>query len=132
MFRINPCITPIPALQEPDPEQAPLHAEDRNAETHGVTAVPDASLLLETYPNPFTHNLNIRYAFQADEPATVTLHLLDYSGRLLQTVHHRPDCPPGEHILEFNGGHLAPGMYLLQITVEDKSRLTRKITKVSY
>lgn len=62
----------------------------------------------------------------------MTLLLLDYSGRLLQTVHHRPDCPAGEHILEFSGGHLPPGMYLLQITVEDRGRLTRKITKVSY
>jgi len=128
LFFINPCITPAPAAPPLDPEATTEVDEDRAAM---LTSTDPLSL--EAYPNPFTQHINIRYAFQSSEPASsVTLNLLDYTGRLLQTIHRRQDCPPGEHALEFNGGPLAPGIYLLQITVEDTNRLTRKIAKIAY
>lgn len=132
-FLINPCLVPPPAIQQPNPDTSTAVSVTRQTEGVDMVQLSANGLSLEAFPNPFTQHINIRYAFQSGEPASsVTLHLLDYSGRLLQAIHRRQDCPPGEHALEFNGGHLAPGIYLLQITVEDANRLTRKIAKIAY
>ncbi|WP_160710977.1 fibronectin type III domain-containing protein [Chitinophaga solisilvae] len=81
-----------------------------------------------TYPNPFSTFINIGF-MQRGKSARIVMKLIDMSGRLVQ----------GKDLGIRNGGtfqerldvnsNLSPGMYLLQIIVNDKTEKTIRVIK---
>ncbi|MFN0014744.1 MAG: PKD domain-containing protein [Saprospiraceae bacterium] len=132
VYFINPCITPVPNLHDPEPvftsdRYAPENFDDE------LGKLSNGSIDLHAHPNPFSQNLNIRYSFYSDESAgNLTISLLDLTGRAIQTLRQEHGTLPGDYAFDFDGGHLAPGIYLLEITVEEANRVTRKVVKVAY
>jgi hypothetical protein len=63
------------------------------------------------YPNPATDQLNL--AVELPDQATVTLRILDATGRMVRELH--PVMEPGQTALGIDVGNLAPGPYLVHL-----------------
>lgn len=63
------------------------------------------------YPNPATDRLNL--AVELPDQATVTLRILDATGRMVRELH--PVMEPGQTALGIDVGNLAPGPYLVHL-----------------
>ncbi len=88
------------------------------------TSVHDVRM--EHYPNPFNESIFIR--FHLNEPALVSLMIMDASGRLLENLLEEMH-PSGETLLEWHSGDLPPGNYYLILKSPHKIT-TRKMIRV--
>ncbi|MCF8259121.1 MAG: alkaline phosphatase D family protein [Flavobacteriales bacterium] len=85
---------------------------------------PDG-LIVSAYPNPFDHDFTVQFnAFKAER---VTCTLTDASGR---TVLSRDlgTVPAGLHYLDVNAPDVAPGLYILSMTIGDQ-RMVRNMMR---
>jgi hypothetical protein len=70
--------------------------------------------LYQNYPNPFNPVTTIRYALK--EAGLVTLKVYSVDGREMATLVHEMQSA-AEHNVEFDGSHLASGIYVYTLNV---------------
>ncbi len=68
---------------------------------------------VSVFPNPMSDVLNIK--INAFTPGNISIKLLDYTGRLVQTLNSNQLIQGGSNNLSFNVGNFANGMYMVQI-----------------
>jgi hypothetical protein len=83
------------------------------------------SIALLCYPNPFTKQIKMTYSLFKN--ANVSLKIYTVSGVELTTLVDYSQ-PAGNHIIEFDGSRLKPGIYFCQLVVGDKT-ITKKLIK---
>ena len=83
------------------------------------------SIALLCYPNPFTKQIKMTYSLFKN--ANVSLKIYTVSGVELTTLVDYSQ-PAGNHIIEFDGSRLKPGIYFCQLVVDDKT-ITKKLIK---
>lgn len=69
---------------------------------------------VKIFPNPVQGDANI--SFESSHPAEVTLAILDLTGRKVASV-NKGQMGSGTHTLQFSTSHLAPGIYIYELTV---------------
>jgi len=77
-----------------------------------VNNFPARNYLYQNYPNPFNPNTKINYELK--HPANVEIIIFDLSGRIIKKI-VKKDQPAGYHFLDFDGSHLASGIYFYQL-----------------
>jgi len=92
----------------------------------GATSIYDWDLfdfrLYANYPNPFKEETIIR--FDLDKAAKVDIQLLDVQGRHIKSLPIQ-SYSPGSHELILETAELSPGIYLLQMRMENQIQLRR-------
>ena len=88
--------------------------------------VPSALERLQNYPNPFRQKTTI--SFSTLQPGYVALNVYDLMGRRVErrAVGYRV---AGTHVIDFDAGHLASGIYLYQLSTPDGA-VTKRMTIV--
>ena len=74
---------------------------------------PGEYYLFQNYPNPFNPNTTIKYWLKSESKVSITIYNLlgqKITTLLISTV------PGGYHLVNFNAGNLASGIYLYRIT----------------
>lgn len=87
-------------------------------------SLPPPIQLHQVFPNPFSTSTNI--AFELPEPGPVRLEVYDLSGRLVETLVDEP-MTAGEHSVELDGSGLAAGVYLIRLSTNGCTRVTRAV-----
>lgn len=93
----------------------------------GTGAVPGEYQLYQDYLNPFNPTTVIRYRLPV--VSNVTLKLYDVPGREIATLVHSSQSP-GLHSVEFDGSHLASGMYFYKLSARPISGQSGGYVKV--
>lgn len=84
--------------------------------------------LKDTYPNPASGRVTVRYAVpEQSDAADVTIHLYDVLGRQVRTV--TTGAVGGRHEAQLSVQTLSSGIYVLRLRVGDVSK-TRRLTVV--
>jgi hypothetical protein len=87
-------------------------------EDNPVEQLPDKYFLSQNYPNPFNPITHIRFGLPMI--SDVKIELYDILGqRILTLINAR--IPAGNHIIDFDGGHLASGIYICRIEAKNSS-----------
>ena len=81
---------------------------------------------MKVYPNPFTEGTTIE--FRLDKTTPVSVKLFDLPGNLLFLEKPRL-YPSGENTIRISGDKLESGLYLLEVTIGDKT-YTQKVSVV--
>lgn len=89
--------------------------------------VPDAFILNQNYPNPFSPATSIDY--HLTQPGAVNLSVYDLQGRLVRQLVDEVR-PVGTHTADFDATGLASGTYFFRLKVGDKVVSARKATLV--
>lgn len=83
-------------------------------------------VVIQTTPNPFAENLNVR--FTATENGTAQISIVNTNGQ--QVLTKQTDITKGYVTIQMNGlAKLAPGMYVAQVTVNGVVAGSQKIIK---
>jgi hypothetical protein len=95
-------------------------------------SIPDAWELAQNYPNPFNPSTTIQ--FSLPEPGSVSLHIYNIQGELVQTLLNRASYNWGRYQVIWDGRNqygasVASGVYFYRLQGEDFVR-TRKMTLV--
>lgn len=89
---------------------------------------PERLELLGTVPNPVRNQAMVRFAVpKGTDAESVTMHLYDVLGRVVQTI--QTEAEPGRHTHRLNVQRLASGMYVLCLEADGETR-TQKLTVV--
>ena len=95
-------------------------------EHHG--AMPSSVLgTIESSPNPFTSDAEIRYTLNV--PASLTVEVFDLLGKKVTTLVPSVMTTNGDYILKLPGTSLASGTYYVRFTVPEGEVRTLKLTK---
>ncbi len=100
--------------------------------THGLSSVepvprtvlPTVFALAQNYPNPF--NPTTTFAWTVPQAADVRLALYDILGREVAVVFAGRQSP-GEYRADFNGAHLATGLYFARLAANGQALAVRKV-----
>ena len=88
--------------------------------------LPSDTRLAQNYPNPFNPSTTISYTLKSS--GTINLRVYDVTGRLVkELVNERKNA--GEHVVSFDAGNLASGIYIYRLQAEGKI-LIRKMTLI--
>ncbi len=88
--------------------------------------LPSDTRLAQNYPNPFNPSTTISYTLKSS--GTINLRVYDITGRLVkELVNERKNA--GEHVVSFDAGNLASGIYIYRLQAEGKI-LIRKMTLI--
>lgn len=87
------------------------------------TSLPQSSLLIWNYPNPFNPSTTI--GFRLTDVGHVSLKVFDLSGREVQTLVNE-QLQPGIYTARFRGDQVSSGLYLAQLQAGGRSA-TQKI-----
>jgi hypothetical protein len=82
----------------------------------GVSTMPDKTELVGVYPNPFNPSTVIGYQLSAVSHVNLTVY--DITGREVATLVDRLE-DAGSHEVTFDASHLASGVYLYRMTVNE-------------
>ncbi len=85
--------------------------------------VPDAPLLMTSYPNPYNDSFNLE--FQILENAHTRIHILDIRGRIIGNI-HQGMLSAGAHGVQVDTPELSSGIYFIQIS-QNSEQVTHKI-----
>jgi parallel beta-helix repeat protein len=77
---------------------------------------------ISAFPNPFNPVTTLRFSLPASGHATLKVY--DLAGRTVATLLDR-NLEMGAHSVQFNGSHLASGVYLVQIEHPEGTQVTR-------
>ena len=80
----------------------------------GSDETPAQVALMDIYPNPLSQSTNIH--FKLDRAADVSLRVYDILGRPVETLADA-QLIPGEHSVKWNRNRVAPGLYLVSLSV---------------
>jgi hypothetical protein len=89
--------------------------------------LPDRTVLLTNYPNPF--NPRTRISFTLPEAGGADLRLFDPLGREVAVL-HAGRAPAGETALDFDGTRFASGVYYLRLSRDAGPVLVRRLVIV--
>lgn len=79
------------------------------------------------YPNPFENQ--VTFKFKLTQKGDVTVSVMDINGRIVKRI-NEGQKQPGEYSVQMNGSDLAPGNYFAQMSVNNQTLNTSKITKL--
>lgn len=79
------------------------------------------------YPNPFENQ--VTFKFKLTHKGNVTVSVMDINGRIVKRI-DEGQKQPGEYTVQMNGSDLAPGNYFAQMSVNNQTLNTSKITKL--
>lgn len=88
---------------------------------------PDAFVLEQNYPNPFNPVTAINYTLPRDE--TVSIHIYNVAGELVQTLMDHQPQNAGSHSVHFDGSTFSSGVYYYQVQTSNFSQ-TRQMSLV--
>ena len=101
-----------------------------NTTSFDRTAQGSELSLEQNFPNPF--NGSTEFSFSLPENGTVSLRILDMTGKVVATPINGMDYSAGRNQFNMNAGGLASGTYVYELTFVnangDLSKLTRKMT----
>lgn len=119
----------IPFSNDYDPDTANLQitAYDQINIVSAETSpdLPQSVSLNQNFPNPFNPTTQISY--QLNRSAEVSLTVYSLTGQRVQTLLSSEMKQAGEHIVPFNAGNLASGVYMYRLRAGDQI-FTRKMT----
>ena len=78
---------------------------------------------LLNYPNPFSSTTTI--SFQQNQSEKVELTLKDITGKTLSVILSKQELPPGDYQIQFDGGEVAAGTYLLELRKGNTCKVIR-------
>jgi len=84
-------------------------------------------LELMNYPNPFAGNTTIRF-YQPVE-GNATLEIFDFTGNKVKTIQHTSGTE-GEHELSFSAHGMAPGVYMVTLTLHTSDDILKQTAKM--
>ncbi|MCH7762154.1 MAG: leucine-rich repeat domain-containing protein [Candidatus Marinimicrobia bacterium] len=90
----------------------PNGLSDQDCSEMGVEINLPEKFSLITYPNPFNPATTIR--FSVETVHVTSLQIYDITGRLVETLIHKP-LALGEHEIVWNAGHLPSGVYFVRL-----------------
>jgi len=98
-------------------------------QTSGINSeeVPDSYVLVQNHPNPFSSTTSIKYYLP--QKATVTLEILDVSGRTIETLINNVESI-GEHTITYDGSGLSSGTYLYRLRTSTGFKQSKKMLLV--
>ncbi len=95
----------------------------KGSKTSNVNSlIPKTYELYQNYPNPF--NPSTKIAFDLPQDAKVKLVIYDILGRQIKTLVDNELRTAGKYTIEFNGSHLASGIYFYRLQVEGGKKFT--------
>jgi hypothetical protein len=80
---------------------------------------------LSAKPNPFNPRTKIEYSLPRE--GKVTLRIFDVRGRLVGTLVDG-SLPAGKHSVDFDGGKLASGVYMMRLQMPGGAEVTKRMT----
>ncbi|MCC6723324.1 MAG: VCBS repeat-containing protein [Saprospiraceae bacterium] len=86
-----------------------------------------SALGLLAYPNPFDDRLHLRFTLPRQMTVSIVLH--DALGRQVKSLVAEQELSAGEHLMDWDGKDLPPGVYLLRVTA-DGLEAGRKLVKL--
>ncbi len=92
--------------------------------TDVISPEEDDVFQLTAFPNPFGHELNVR--FDAEVSGRYTLDLLDMNGRQVASLFNG-DVSVGEQQVRWNNSHLANGFYFLRVRQGNRSTVRKLV-----
>ncbi len=99
-------------------EMLPTFGAENTSLVTGINSFPEAAnanfTLEQNYPNPFSHNTNIRFKLKKDD--VVELKVINMLGKTIQVLVSEK-LPSGEYMYQWNAAGVAPGIYFYSITV---------------
>ncbi len=110
-------------------EYTPLKITDQGGGNDIVTGIDEPepnSLRLQTYPNPFVHDILV--SFELSLAANVVIDLIAIKSNTQQNLHSKT-LMPGQHHLYFQPEELSTGLYILAVSVAEKVYY-RKLVKI--
>lgn len=131
LFLINPCLTPATQAAAPN-ENTPAAIGAVIAEKKA--SIPDqrmGAIAMQVFPNPFSHEIEIRYTLNTLEPTVINLQILDFFGKAIQTIESETERQPGSYSARFNGSALGSGIYMIRLTAGNAEWVTQKIIKIN-
>ncbi len=98
-------------------------------QTSGINSkeTPDSYKLEQNDPNPFSSTTSIKYYLP--QKATVTLEVLDVSGRTIETLIDNVESI-GEHTITYDGSGLSSGTYLYRLRTQAGFTQSKKMLLV--
>ncbi len=78
--------------------------------------IPDDYVLFQNYPNPFNPSTRIRFGLP--KASMVTLEVFNILGQRVITLINGKQLTAGYHVMQFDGSHLASGLYLYRFQAE--------------
>ena len=93
---------------------------------NGTNEIPQASMSLDAYPNPF--NTNFGMSMRLDRAQKVTYTVYDNAGRIV--IQNSQSLPSGTSILEVEAARLAAGIYSVKVEGESFSGSSRLVKTV--
>ena len=85
--------------------------------------IPTSSELYQNYPNPFNAVTTIHYSIEV--PGIMSLHIIDITGRLVETLVDE-NLEPGNHQIEWNASNVSSGVYIYKLT-SGSNQITKKM-----
>ncbi|MDX1590711.1 MAG: T9SS type A sorting domain-containing protein [Balneolaceae bacterium] len=89
---------------------------DGNTDVTPVTELPDQTLLLQNFPNPFNPSTSIRYTLSTTSPVRVDI--FNAAGRRVATLVEQQAQPAGEYVVPFDGSRLSSGVYFYRLQTQ--------------
>lgn len=90
--------------------------------------LPTKTQLEQNFPNPFNPSTTIRFALP--EAQKVRLEVYDLLGRRVSQLLDNEVRSAGNHSITFNAAGLTSGVYIYQLTTEEGTKITRKLTLI--
>lgn len=90
--------------------------------------LPNSILLGQNYPNPFNPTTQIPFSLQ--NTSTITLQILDLTGRILAEPISSRVYPAGQHTVSINASDLASGLYHYSLSTNTGFQLTKTMVLV--
>jgi hypothetical protein len=100
-------------------EMTPLEnvvINDGNSVVNPVTEVPDQTLLLQNFPNPFNPSTSIQYTLSV--PSQVRVDIFNAAGRRVATLVEQQSQPAGEYVVPFDASRLSSGVYFYRLQTQ--------------
>lgn len=85
----------------------------------------EPNTLMEVYPNPFSESFTLTFSCAA--ASNVSIHLYDIGGALIKTIAANAVYEEGKHQLTVKGDEQVPGIYFLQIIINQKNAVQKLI-----
>jgi hypothetical protein len=87
--------------------------------------LPNAFAVEGNYPNPFNPTTNI--AFQLPTESRVSLKVYNVIGQEVAILLQDQHLSPGRHVVSFDGGNLASGIYFYRVTANENSAVGKMV-----
>ncbi|MBX2889615.1 MAG: zinc-dependent metalloprotease [Saprospiraceae bacterium] len=105
----NPCVSPKPESLADEKANPNVYFYEDETSLRNQSEVNFSTPEVAVSPNPFNHHLTIN--FELKESGRVQIQLIDFTGRLVQTVYQNNNQAAGPHSITVPTHHLPNGIY---------------------